>query len=101
MTVLDEVAGNLIPLRALSARLPNRPTVKTIYGWIGKGVDGVRLPTVRIGGRRFVRRADFDQFCERLSRLDAVVPMETPRQHNRRRDRSIEAAERVLAEDNI
>lgn len=51
---------DLYPLTRLP--LPIRPNVSTVHRWVKRGVRGVRLATVRIGGRIYVSRADLDAF---------------------------------------
>jgi hypothetical protein len=41
-----------------------RPHKNTIVRWATKGVYGVKLKTVRFGGKRLTRRAWVDQFNE-------------------------------------
>lgn len=45
-----------------AASLPGKPSVSTIHRWRLKGVRGIRLSTVVIGGRRFVDRAALEDF---------------------------------------
>jgi predicted DNA-binding transcriptional regulator AlpA len=47
----------------------SRPTIDR---WLSFGVRGVVLPSVRIGGRRFVLRSDLEAFFRRLQE----VPLE-------------------------
>src|SRR3954451_16053781 len=42
-------------------------SVSTLYRWRLQGVRGHKLPTILIGGRRAVLRADLDEFLARLS----------------------------------
>jgi len=44
--------GELIPLAKVSALLPTRPHRSTIFRWAAKGVEGVRLQSVSVGGTR-------------------------------------------------
>ncbi len=95
-TVLDQSSESLIPVRQLKNHLPTPVTTKTIYSWISRGVAGVRLPFVKVGGRTFIRRSDFDAFAERLSQRTPTIPTETPRHRNRRKDERQAEAERRL-----
>jgi predicted site-specific integrase-resolvase len=38
----------------------------TLRRWMADGVRGVKLPTLYVGGRRFVRRADAARFLEEI-----------------------------------
>ncbi|MCA8984816.1 MAG: DUF1580 domain-containing protein [Planctomycetaceae bacterium] len=48
----------------------------TIHRWRLKGVRGVRLSCVRVGGRWFTSQQRFQEFCRRLSpdRSDSSAP---------------------------
>ena len=46
----------------------NRPThVSTVYRWISKGVRGVKLEAIRIGGRLYTSDEALQRFAERLT----------------------------------
>ena len=69
--------------------------VSTILRWILRGVDGVKLEAVRLGGRWVTSREALQRFAERLTpRLDGD-PVHTPRTPTARR-RASERAEREL-----
>ncbi|MCA9120193.1 MAG: DUF1580 domain-containing protein [Planctomycetaceae bacterium] len=54
--------------RALPRRRRNRPVhVSTIHRWRQRGVDGVRLEAIRIGGAWHTSWEAFARFCERLT----------------------------------
>ncbi len=59
--------SNLIPLHELPAMLPPRPNGRrishsTIARWVREGIRGRRLRSLRVGGTRYVRRANFEAF---------------------------------------
>lgn len=39
----------------------------TVCRWVSRGVDGVRLETYRVGGRRYVRRRALEEFDRALN----------------------------------
>jgi len=41
--------------------------VRTVLGWIRRGVGGVKLKAARAGSRLWIRREDLDSFLEDLS----------------------------------
>ncbi len=47
--------------------LPGRPNTSTLFRWQTRGVRGIRLETMLVGGRRFVTRAALDRFFEALN----------------------------------
>ena len=42
-----------------------QPSYQTVYRWALKGLSGVRLKTVKSGGRRVTRQDWIDEFVER------------------------------------
>ncbi len=56
--------GRLISLRALTQQLGQHPT--TVYAWARRGVEGQRLPTIRLGGWRYTTIQAFNQFVENV-----------------------------------
>lgn len=45
----------------------NRIHISTVYRWVSRGIDGVRLETYRIGGRRYVHRRALEEFDRALN----------------------------------
>ncbi len=62
--IIDE--RDLIEFRQLPEVLPGRPALKTVYLWL-RGLNGVKLDSLLIGGRRFVRRSAVERFIEQRS----------------------------------
>ena len=44
--------------------------ISTIHRWHNKGVKGIRLEAVRIGGRRYTTLENVEKFCKQLSEID-------------------------------
>ena len=59
---IDLEADTLIPVGKISTLLPKRVHTATIWRWIQRGVRGVKLETVLIGGRRYTSREALQQF---------------------------------------
>ena len=62
----------LIPIRAAVDELPlqhdGRPVhPSTVARWALYGVGGVKLRSMKLAGRRYVRRADLREFLERCN----------------------------------
>jgi hypothetical protein len=51
-----DTPSDLIPFQQAAAFLPGRPHIATLHRWRLHGVRGRKLPTVLVGGRRFVSR---------------------------------------------
>jgi excisionase family DNA binding protein len=54
--------------QAAEALNVSRPTVDR---WLGPGYRGVRLRSVRIGGRRFILRSDLNDFLHTLQEVES------------------------------
>ena len=69
-----EIGGEApLPLRQAARLLPNRragkPThVATLYRWAQRGLRGVRLETLQVGGTLCTSREALQRFFERLSK---------------------------------
>lgn len=90
--------ADYLTLREAIRLIPGRPHIATIYRWIARGVRGVRLRTLAVGGVHYVTRADIADF---LAGLNPDRTSSPPRQTIRQRQRAIEAAERELREAGI
>lgn len=71
--MIDVAKEKLVTFADLARRLPrrrrNRPVhVATIHRWRSKGLRGVRLEAVRVGGAWHTTMEAFARFCERLTR---------------------------------
>lgn len=87
----------LISLTAAAKTLPGRPSVVTLWRWRNRGVRGVKLETVLIGGRRYTSREALARFSERCTAAadGLTVPARSSRQ--RAADQSRAKAELAAA----
>jgi hypothetical protein len=69
--------------------------VSTIHRWITRGIGGVRLKAVRIGGTRAVTPAALDEFFSALAG-DEATPPPTPTKATAANQRRLAAANRQL-----
>lgn len=74
--------------------LPGHPHVSTLHRWRLRGVKGVRLQTMLVGGRRFVSRYALAQFVAAVTAKAEAEP--PPARTPRQRQRAIFHAEREL-----
>lgn len=88
-------AERVLTLNDAAAKLPrrrkgSRPHVATLYRWAQRGLRGVRLETIQIGGTTCTSREALQRFFDALTRSerDAKLDPRTPP------DRRIEDAER-------
>lgn len=75
----------------------------TLWRWARRGCRGVRLETLRLGGRFVTSVEALDRFGKALAEQDLPDrPAPTPRANtSRQRQRSIQQAENVLAKGGI
>lgn len=70
--MIDLQTETLIPLREVPKRLPPRPNGKRVhisacYRWIQRGVRGVRLESIQIGGMKYTSLEALQRFGLQLS----------------------------------
>lgn len=78
--MIDIHSEQLINLRTAAKLRPcgrnGRPThISTIHRWIQRGVRGVRLEAVRIGGSLFTSREALQRFADRLTAPPVLNPL--------------------------
>jgi Protein of unknown function (DUF1580) len=65
---IDLYEETLVSLAEAVCLLPGRrPHSSTLWRWYRRGVHGVRLETVVVGGRRFTSRAAIERFIQRTT----------------------------------
>ena len=74
--------------------LPGRPNVATLWRWRTRGVRGIRLETVLVGGRRYTSHEALERFSEQITAIANGEPL--PHRTNRQRAAAIGQAEREL-----
>lgn len=82
-------------LRDVPRHLPVRPNgkrlhISAVYRWTMRGVKGVRLETMKLGGSTYTSREALQRFSERLSISPEVRTLERPT--SRARQRQLESA---------
>ena len=77
-------------------RAGKRPHVATLYRWISRGLRGVKLEAIRVGGTLCTSQEALQRFCERLSAADSEPSQRTTAQRER-----ATAAEAELAAQGI
>lgn len=97
--MIDLANETLLLLRDVPRHLPFRPNgkrlnISAVYRWTMRGVRGVVLETVKVGGSTYTSREAIQRFSERLSGSPVAPLMEKPTL--RGRQRQIEQASRVV-----
>ncbi len=90
---------NLIPLREVPRRLPRRPNgrplhISAVYRWVQRGVRGVRLEAIRIGGTTYTSVEALQRFAERQNTPALLIP-DPVNPVSRSRQKQIEEASRA------
>lgn len=78
--MIDVSSEHLIPVREAPRHLPKRPNgkwlhVSACYRWITRGVQGVVLESIRIGGTTYTSLEALQRFGDRLS-SPASLPLD-------------------------
>lgn len=99
--MIDLERETLLPLREVPKRLPPRPNSKrlhisAVYRWVQRGVRGVVLETVRVGGTTYTSVEALQRFAEAQSRGSLPAPAAPQPQARQRAIAS--ASERVRRE---
>jgi alkylation response protein AidB-like acyl-CoA dehydrogenase len=87
-------AAKLLPRR----RARKKPHVATIYRWASRGLRGIALEAIQVGGTSCTSREALQRFFERLHTA-MRTPGPTEHRPNRSREKAIREAERRLHED--
>jgi hypothetical protein len=97
--VIDPTAERLVPLSEARQLIPNRPDKATVYRWYARGVAGVKLETLMVGGRRYTSQEAIRRFFERrTATADAAISAGSTADLGRQKqaDRHDESVEREL-----
>jgi hypothetical protein len=94
--MLETLAATLILLSKAGRLLPTNPSPATLHRWAFKGINGVKLETYKIGGRRYTTAEALERFVFRLSESRASdAPSPPSRQVEERKARAAERAEAI------
>ena len=95
--MIDISTEELLLIRDVPGFLPPRPNgkrvhVSAIYRWLAKGVRGMKLEAIKLGGSTYTSREALQRFAERQSRPAESTALEPA--CGLARQREIERAER-------
>ena len=97
--MIDVSSEILLAFPETASTLPSRPHLSTIHRWRLRGVYGVKLETVMVGGRRYTSREALQRFAAATTAAASGEPV--PHRTNRQRQREIAKAEQELSEARI
>jgi hypothetical protein len=69
--MIDITTESLRLLNQATADVPGRPHISTLIRWWRRGVRGVKLETVLVGGRRYTSLEAIQRFVKRQSKTDS------------------------------
>lgn len=100
--MIDLSNENVVSLTEAAKRLPvrragKRPHVATLYRWAGRGLRGVKLETIQVGGTMCTSTEALQRFFDQLS-PSTGVPDKHP---SRSRARQIKDAAQQLQDMNL
>ena len=81
--MIDMNAESLIPLRDVPKLLPlrhggKRIHLSAIYRWISRGIRGVRLDAIKVGGTTYTSSEAIQRFARGLSKLPLLDDTPAP-----------------------
>ncbi len=91
---IDLSSKTYLTFTQAAKRLPVNPSPSTWHRWRLRGCHGVKLVTVKFGGRRMVAADELQRFIEAVTCAADGTPV--PVRTSKQRQRSIEAAEKEL-----
>ena len=98
---IDIQTDTLLQISDVSKHLPGKIHVASIWRWVNRGVRGVKLETVLIGGRRYTSAEALQRFIERTTRAADGEPAIQQARTSRQRQRAIDAANAELDQAGI
>jgi len=93
--MVDLSTEHLLSLPEAASRLPGRPHISTLHRWRQRGVRGVKLETLLLGGRRYTSREALKRFAAATTAAGSV-DRSTEERSTDERQQAIVRAEREL-----
>ncbi len=97
--MIDFNTEELLSFAQATKEVPTRPAIGTVNRWGDKGVRGVRLETILIGGLRYTSKEALRRFFERITAAADGEP--PPERTTSQRAKDIARAEKELADAGI
>ena len=83
---------SLIPISAAPRHFPGRPHIATVHRYVGSGYRGIRLETIKVGGRRFTSKQAIERFIRKTSSLGSATTPQVLRKPAADVDDALDAA---------
>ena len=96
---MNDLNAKYLTFKQAAQTLPGRPHISTLARWRSRGIHGVKLTTVKIGGRRMVAADDLQRFIEAVTCAADGQP--APTRTSKQRQRAVERAEAELRREGV
>ena len=102
--MIDISNEHLISLREVPRHLPHRPTghrvhISAVYRWMTRGISGIHLESVKIGGTTYTSKEALQRFADRLSSADrskTATPHEITLSRQKQIDKATKQVKSIL-----
>jgi predicted DNA-binding transcriptional regulator AlpA len=75
MTPVEPTQEPLLTIAEVTKLIPQRPSRATLWRWISRGVNGVRLRSVKCGGRRLFPTTAVAEFIAACTAKHDGIPL--------------------------
>lgn len=72
--MIDPIHDKLIPLSQLARNLPHQPSPATYWRWHSRGIHGIKLEIIRVGGRVYSTEAALAEFIRLTTAAKTTKP---------------------------
>ena len=95
--MIDITRESTVSFAAAPAIIPGRPHISQVYRWASRGLRGIRLEWVQVGGQRYTSREAIQRFISRLTAAAGGEAAPTPPPARRQAEVSRAESELVAA----
>jgi len=99
--MIDVNEEQLLTLEEVTKRLPGRDGkrlhISSVFRWAQKGVAGVRLEVVKVGGRTYTTEESLQRFADQVTAARNGNPIPTATRTSAQRRRASERADLELS----
>ena len=97
--MIDLLEDTLLTLADAAASYKKRLHVSTLHRWRLRGIRGIKLETILIGGVRYTSTRSLQEFAEKTTA--AADGKAIPNRTSNQREADLDRAEKVLEEFNL
>lgn len=101
MCSIDITTENMIPFPDAPKHIPGRPHIATVNRFRLRGSHGVKLETVKVGGRRFTSLEAIQRFVDAVTAAADGRPATITAPPSTRRQRELDRVDAELARAGI